>query len=175
MKPFKLKLVLSLAICCMLASGGVLAEVTQEYRAKAGFLYNFIAFTEWPMKVGSLLPLCVYGASPFGDELNALEGKTVNRRNLTIRYPASLDQMKGCRVLFVAGSAIDSLPRILEAVRDEPVLTVADSRGALDAGVGINMVLKQSKIAFEINLAATRRAQLNLSSKLLRLASEVQQ
>jgi hypothetical protein len=52
---------------------------------------------------------------------------------------------------------------------------VADSNGALDAGVSINMLVRQSKIAFEVNLAAARRADLNLSSKLLSLASEVRQ
>lgn len=151
------------------------AQATPEYRAKAGFLYNFVAFTEWPARVGTPLPVCVYGGNPFGDELNALEGKTVNGRTLTVRYPGSLGQLKGCRVVFVTASAVDSVPEMLEALRGEPVLTVADSGGALDAGVGINMHLRQSKIAFEVNLAAARRAELTLSSKLLRLASEVRQ
>ena len=55
------------------------------------------------------------------------------------------------------------------------MLTIADATGALDAGVGINMELRQSKIAFEVNLEAARSAQMNLSSKLLRLASRVLQ
>lgn len=168
-----LKRVLLLAGC--LLAGGVYAQATPEYRAKAGFLYNFIAFTEWPARVGSPLPLCVYGASPFGVELAALEGKSVGRRILTVRNPASIEQLRGCRVVFVSGSAIDSLPRILETLQGEPVLIVADSNGALDAGAGINMLVRQSKIAFEVNLAAARRADLNLSSKLLHLASEVRQ
>jgi YfiR/HmsC-like len=163
-----------LALGCLLASE-VYAQATPEYRAKAGFLYNFIAFTDWPPRVGSPLPLCVYGGNPFGDELTALEGKTVNGRTLTIRYPGSLDQLKGCRVVFVADSAIANLSGILDTLRGEPVLTVTDSKGALDAGVGINMLVRQNKIAFEVNLAATRRADLALSSKLLRLASEVRQ
>jgi hypothetical protein len=171
----KLRMILPWVIGAMLANGSACAQVTPEYRAKAGFLYNFIAFTEWPPKVGSPLPLCVYGANPFGDELEALEGKVVNGRNLTVRHPGNLDQLKSCRVVFVADSAIDGLPRILDALRGEPVLTVADSRGALDRGVGINLVLRQNKIAFDVNLAATRHADLNLSSKLLRLASEVRQ
>jgi len=166
---------LLLAAGLLVASGQALAQATPEYRAKAGFLYNFIAFTEWPAKVGSPLSLCVYGADPFGDELNALQGKSVNGRSLAIRSVGNPDQVKGCQVVFVAGSAIDSLPRILDALQGEPVLTVADSAGALDSGVGINMRVRQSKIAFEVNLVATRRAQLNVSSKLLRLASEVRQ
>ena len=174
MKTLTLKRLL-LAAGMLIAAGQALAQATPEYRAKAGFLYNFIAFTEWPAKVGSPLTLCVYGADPFGDELNALQGKSVNGRSLAIRSVGNPDQVKGCQVVFVAGSAIDSLPRILDALQGEPVLTVADSAGALDSGVGINMLVRQSKIAFEVNLAATRRASLNLSSKLLRLASEVRQ
>jgi len=159
----------------LIAAGQALAQATPEYRAKAGFLYNFIAFTEWPAKVGGPLSLCVYGADPFGEELNALRGKSVNGRSLAIRNVSDPEQAKGCQVVFVASSAIDSLPRILDALKGEPVLTVADSKGALDSGVGINMLVRQSKIAFEINLVATRRAQLNVSSKLLRLASGVRQ
>lgn len=165
---------LTLLAGCLLASGAQ-AQATPEYRAKAGFLYNFIAFTEWPSRVGSPLPLCVYDTNPFGDELIALEGKSVGGRILVVRSPKDIDQLKSCRVVFVTASAIGSLPRILDTLRGEPVLTVADSPGALDAGVGINMVVRQSRIAFEVNLAAARRADLNLSSKLLRLASEVRQ
>lgn len=168
-----LKRVLLLAGC--LLAGGAHAQATPEYRAKAGFLYNFVAFTEWPARVGSPLPLCVYGASPIGLELVSLEGKSVGGRTLTVRNPASIEQLRGCRVVFVSGAAIDSLPRILETLQGEPVLIVADSNGALDAGVSINMLVRQSRIAFEVNLAAARRADLNLSSKLLRLASEVRQ
>lgn len=159
----------------MLASSSVLAQATAEYRVKAGFLYNFIAFTEWPSKVGNPLTLCVYGDDPFGDELDALKGKTVDGRSLEVQRTTSLEQLKGCRVVFVARSAITSLPRITELLQGEPVLIVTDTRGALDSGAGINMELRQNKITFEVNLAATQRARLSLSSKLLRLASEVRQ
>lgn len=78
-------------------------------------------------------------------------------------------------MVFVVDSAIGNLSGILDTLRGEPVLTVADSKGALDAGVSINMLIRQNRIAFEVNLAATRRAELNLNSKLLRLASEAGQ
>lgn len=174
-KGVRLRRALLWAIGLMLCSSNALAQATPEYRAKAGFLYNFIAFTEWPPKVGSPLNLCVYGADPFGDELNALQGKTVGGRSLAIRQAISLETLKGCQVVFVASPAINDLPRILDTLKEEPVLTIADAPGALDAGVGINMMLRQGKIVFEVNLEAARSAQLNLSSKLLRLASRVLQ
>jgi len=54
-------------------------------------------------------------------------------------------------------------------------LTVADSMGAARAGVALNMVEVRNKITFEANLLAVRAARLKLSSKLLRLATEVYQ
>ena len=169
-----LKRALMLFAGCMLA-GGVQAQATPEYRAKAGFLYNFIVFTEWPSRVGSPLPLCVYDSNPFGNELDALEGKSVGGRVLVVRSPKELDQLKSCRVVFVTASAIGSLPRILEALRGEPVLTVADSPGAAQRGVALNMEVDHERIVFQANLRAARAAGVDLSSKLLRLATEVRQ
>lgn len=157
----------------LLASGPAFAQPSAEYRVKAGFLYNFIAFTEWPAGVGSRVSLCIHGGHPFGGELHALEGKTVNGRTLSLRHTDGIPQLKGCQVVFVARAAIDSLPRIVDVLHGEPVLIVADSPGALDAGAGINLLLRQDRVAFEVNLGATREARLALSSKLLRLASEV--
>ncbi len=157
----------------LFAGSPAAAQNNAEYRVKAGFLYNFIAFTEWPAGVGSRLTLCVHGGHPFNGELHALEGKTVNGRTLVLRHTDGIQQLRGCQVVFVARAAIDSLPRVVDALRGEPVLIVADSPGALDAGAGINLLLRQDRVAFEVDLGATRAARLGLSSKLLRLASEV--
>ena len=175
MKSFHVKRSLALALGLAVFSAQAWGQATTEYRVKAGFLYNFVSFTEWPPMVGNTLSVCVHGADPFGDELDALQGKAVGPRTIVLRRTVSLDQLRSCHVVFVSESAIGNLPRILASVQGEPVLTIADSPGALDAGVGINMELRQGKIAFEVNLPATRSAQLNLSSKLLRLASRVRQ
>jgi hypothetical protein len=58
-------------------------------------------------------------------------------------------------------------------VRTSPVLTVADSPGAARQGVALNMAVERNRITFEANLLAARAAHLDLSSKLLRLATEV--
>ena len=64
---------------------------------------------------------------------------------------------------------------MLELLRGQSVLTVADSSGALQQGVALNMGVAQGRVTFEANLAAARAMRLNLSSKLLRLATEVVQ
>jgi hypothetical protein len=157
------------------AASAAWAQEPSEYRLKTAFVYNFVLFTEWPAEVGSTLNLCIYGLDPFGAEIDALQGKTVGvRRIVVLRRPLN-SPLKGCQVVFITPSAISGLPHVLESLRDSPVLTVADSPGAARQGVALNMAVAQDKITFEANLQAARAARLNLSSKLMRLATEVQQ
>lgn len=151
------------------------AQGLSEYRLKAAFLYNFAQFTEWPAAVGSTLNLCVYGQDPFGAELDGLHGRAAGPRSIAVQRKSSTDMLKGCQIVFIAPTAIGNVARVLNALDGLPVLTVSDSPGALRSGVALNMVVVQDRITFEANLPATRAARLSLSSKLLRVASEVLQ
>jgi hypothetical protein len=144
-----------------------------EYRLKAAFVYNFALFTEWPTAVGGTLNLCVYGTDPFGAELDGLQGKLAGARSIAVHRKATIDDLPGCQIVFIAASAVAHLPRVLAGLAGQPVLTVADSASAATQGVMLNMTVTQNKISFEANLRAAREARLNLSSKLLRLATEV--
>ncbi|MBI3156545.1 MAG: YfiR family protein [Burkholderiales bacterium] len=144
-----------------------------EYRLKAAFLYNFALFTEWPAGAGETLPLCLVGADPFGAEADGLEGKAVGARRLTVQRGSGPGALAGCRIVFVAPAAIAELPRIAQSLRGAGVLLVADSPGALRSGAIINMNVERQRVSFEASLAAAREAGLGLSSRLLRLATEV--
>ena len=151
------------------------AEELPEYRLKAGFLYNFMVFTEWPADVGTKLNLCILGQDPFGSEIDALIDKPIGGRSIIVQRLLSRKSLTDCQVLFITRSAITGLPAVLEAVSGRPVLTVADSPDAAAGGVAINMEVRDSKVSFEVNLRGVQGARLKLSSKLLHLAKEVYQ
>lgn len=151
------------------------SQERNEYRLKAAFLYNFALFTEWPASVGSPLQLCVLGPDVFGAELDALQGKQVAERSIHVQRKAVGDNLSACHILFVAPAAMAGLARALQDLHGKPVLTVADSAGAARSGVALNMSIDKGKISFEANLVSARAAGLGLSSKLLRLATEVHQ
>jgi hypothetical protein len=144
-----------------------------EYRLKAAFLYNFALFTDWPADTDTPLNLCIYGTDPFGKEIDALQDKPVGARVLAVRRTPARGSLKGCQIVFVAPSAITDLPHVLGELHGRPALTVADSPDAAQRGVALNMSVAQNKVSFEANLTAARDAGLNLSSKLLRLATQV--
>jgi len=151
------------------------AEDLPEYRLKAAFVYNFLVYAEWPADTGGSLNLCIHGSDPFGHEIDGLQGKVAGGRTIAVHRKAAGESLKNCQAVFIAASAIDSLPRLLAGLHAQPVLTVADSPGAMRRGVALNMGVAQGKVSFEANLQAARAAGLGLSSKLLRLATEVQQ
>lgn len=164
---------LGLMCLCFALSAG--SEELSEYQLKAAFLYNFAAFTEWPPQVGSVLNLCVYGRDPFGAEIDRLGGKATGARTLAIQRKTAPATVQSCQIIFIGGADIDQLPRLLDSLRGQPVLVVADSPGAARLGAALNMKLAQGRITFEANLAAARGAGLKLSARMLSLATEVTQ
>jgi len=159
-------------LCCASQSA---ADTLAEYRIKAAFLVNFVTFTEWPDEVGNTLNLCVYGPDPFGWELGKFQGRSVSGRSLAVTRVNSVDKLESCQIVFITRPVIDNLLRVLDSLSGKPVLTVADSPGAMRQGVALNLGTRQSRVTFEANLATARGNGLNLSSKLLNLASEVRQ
>jgi hypothetical protein len=166
-----------LLLALLLAVPGLLgAQTAPEYDVKAAFLYNFTKFVDWPSDAfpdPGNLKICVLGENPFGGSLQTLAGEQVGNRKLTVVRTDSLAKPAGCQILFISRSERENLNKILTAVGDAPVLTVADSNGFADRGVMINFVLEGSKVRFEINTGAADRAGIKISSKLLQLAKKV--
>ena len=178
MKPFSPKFISAFAgvslLCASLLMPNAHADPLPEYAIKAAFIYNFATFTEWPEKNTETLNLCILGSDPFGNGLSSIEGKLVGNARLVTRQIATSDSaLRGCQMVFISESEKDGLPRILNIAREAGILTIADMPGAARQGVMIGLLVEQTKVTFEINLDAARRARLNISSKLLRLAKAV--
>jgi hypothetical protein len=144
-----------------------------EYELKAAFVYNFASFADWPPNAAPDMSICVIGQDPFGRALDALEGKVVKGQSLSVRRLGTIEEARACRILFISASEANNLPRILAAVKDLPVLTVADMEDAAHQGVIIGLAIDKQRITFEINASAARNANIALSSRLLSLARNI--
>jgi hypothetical protein len=146
-----------------------------EYQVKAAFIVNFINFIEWP---DTALPadsftIGILGMEPSAGAIGALKGKTVKGRKLVVKHFDDPEEAHTADLLFISPSEKRSLPLILKKLRNRPVLTVGDQQGFARSGVMINMVIVRKRVGFEINLPASQRAGLRISSQLLKLAKEV--
>ena len=141
-----------------------------EYRAKAAHLFNFTKFVEWPRSGGaSPLTICVAGANPFGTALDDLVGgEHVNGRPLQTRV---VRQPAGCQVLFIPRGVARHL--YLPGAVKSGLLTVGETPSFLNDGGIINFIVEEGRVRFDINQDAATRANLVISSRLLRLARQV--
>jgi len=149
-----------------------------EYEVKAAFLYNFTKFVEWPQdafySAGEPLTICIIGSDPFGSGIDFIKTKTVNNRRLEIRRLGEPADTRECRVLFISPSEKMRMQEILNAVKEQDILTVSDIVGFAHYGGIIELYVKDRKVRFRINAAAARKHRLKIGSQLLELAEKEQ-
>lgn len=176
--PSPRKLCAALGIVLASAAGMRVAYAqlqASETQVKAAFIYNFALFTTWPasaMPPDAPMVVCVHPDHPLQAALEKLTGKPVRGHRLEIRK-LNDGAAAGCHVL-----VFDA--RVANGIRVSPaaaVLTISDQpRGAGGGGPDpmISLALEGGRVVFDIDAAAARQAQLQLSSQLLRLARSVQ-
>jgi len=150
------------------------ADNVSEYTIKAAFIYNFARFTQWPDD-GDELRVCIYGKDPFGSAIDKLNGKKSNNRTIKIVRTRLIEEVKTCHIVF-----LNIIPperylfqQALKTIDGANVLTISDAANVTDYGVMIGLRIDNNKVAFEVNNTVAQESNLEISSKLLRLAREV--
>jgi hypothetical protein len=165
-----------LAIIALLGTS-TLHAADRHYQLKAAFLVNFAQYVEWPSEAfptnDAPVVFGILGQNPFDGSLKELiAGEVVNGRRAIVREFRSVREIGRCHVLFIADSERSRLPAILRGLRGRSILTVSDIDRFNDEG-GIIRFVTEERVRFRINAAAARDASLTISSKLLRLAEDV--
>ena len=153
---------------------------SREYQLKAAFVFNFAQFTDFPTNAfpstNSPLVIAVLGENPFGDTLQKLvEGERIAGHPVEVRQCERVSETEGAHVLFLARSAWPSWREVARRVAGKPMLTVCEMETFTREGGMIRLFTAGNKIQFNINPTAAQKAGLNLSSKLLRLATIVRE
>jgi hypothetical protein len=168
-----------LFVAYSLACAGTIAKAQSqplsEYEIKAGFLFNFTRFVEWPPDAfadsGAPIVLGIVGDNPVTEMLTeTAAGKTVNGRAVIIRRFKEGQDLRGCHILFVSYSEGKYVRQILEKLKGSQVLTVSETSGFAQAGGMINFFVEGNKVRLEINLDAAARARLKISAKVIAVA-----
>ncbi len=166
---------------------------TKEYQLKAAFLYNFMKFVDWPGDFADTneITIGIISKEPIGNLCEPLKDKKVKNKSVKIiQYPSfeelinlgkqdkkamdeQIESIKKCHLLFISATETKNAKEILDQVKDKNILTVGELDGFLAMGGAINFVVEDKKIRFEINLEASDKAKLKISSQLLQLAKKV--
>ncbi len=156
-------------------------ESFSEYEVKAGFIYNFTKFVEWPADAfsttNSPFVVVVVGDTLMRDILDkVLSQRSIKGRTTVILYAKNLHDIPNCNVLFIGNSQKSNLRPIINKFQSKPTLLIGNNYEEFcQLGGMINFSSRITKHGFEINQAGLERSGLIISAKLLSLAQLVKE
>jgi hypothetical protein len=161
----------------LIASSAVCQDAT-EPSLKAALIYNFARFTTWPadaLPANAPFSACVVGDLNVSQSLErSVRDRLLAGHRIVVPRVGLQDSLKSCHLLYVSGIAPIHVTRILAELQGSPVLTITDQDGGRVAG-GIAHIFVENggRMRFDLDHGLAKQSHLQLSSKLLTLASHV--
>jgi hypothetical protein len=161
-----------------LAAAGDDGPRLPEYLIKAAYLYNFALFVEWPADAFTApdapFVVGIVGSDPFGWAIDrTVRDKRINSRRIVVERLQSSQDVRHCHMLFVSGSDGALSADLAKRLDRLPILIVGDAPTPSTPGGAVAFTVHDNKVGFEIDLQATKRTRLKISSKMLSLARVV--
>jgi hypothetical protein len=150
----------------------IIGGMAQNYKMHTVFIFSFTRYIQWPSTYnGGDFEILVLGDSPIVEELKSMaQVKKVGDRSIKITKINSPSEIRKCNMLFIPAAKSEQIDEVLEKVTTQSILVVTEEPGLGAKGSNVNFILKEGKLAFELNQAAASKQGLKISNELSRLA-----
>jgi len=151
-------------------------DVSREARIQAVLILRLIKFVEWPPETlprAENLHICTWGDSPTELALQSLQDQKIRDHEIRLRKLSLPLDTRGCHVLLVGNSIKEVGPAQLYGAGSRALLTSSDMADFNKRGGIINLVRKDNRMSFEIQLRYAREQGLQIGAPLLELARVV--
>ena len=165
----------------------VFAGSNRSTQVKAGLIYKFISFIDWPEEVlphkagkgqneAGQITIGVMASEEMFEALIPVAGTVVKGHKLVVKKlvaeTSEVDSQK-CHIIYFGESLQDKVGVIISRLDGYPVVTVSSMEKFVEHGGIIGFSEDKSRIRFAINIRAARQNEIRFRAKLLRVASQV--
>jgi hypothetical protein len=150
----------------------------ESHLFKAAYIYNFGKLVSWPQGTWpsreTPFALCTLGQDDVINALNKLSGRKIQGHPVTIHsfknnFPTGL-----CQILYISKNSPYHYPGTTDNPPASALLTVSEIPNFINKGGIIELYREDNRTRFKINLGKARQQGLEISSRLLSLASVVE-
>jgi len=138
---------------------------------------NIARFTRWPKPAFSnaeaTINLCIFGNNMVQQSFESIDKKVINNRSIHVINLSRLRNLKQCQLLYLSELEQSRLIPLLIELKHQPILTLGENIKFLQAGGMVGLLDIKGKIKLNINLTIVKQSNLNISSRLLKLANIV--
>ncbi|MFL6549726.1 MAG: YfiR family protein [Povalibacter sp.] len=144
-----------------------------EAQLKAAYVFNFVKFVDWEGHAwADVLAICFEGADDVREALAlAVADKSVGTRKILVRAATGPVDKDRCNVVYVDSARVASA----RWSASSSALTIGDTEDFTRTGGIIRLYTDSNRLRFIVNVGNARRAGLQISSNLLKLATHVEQ
>ena len=142
----------------------------KNYKLYSIFVYKFAQNIQWPEKPGDFV-LGVYGNELAYQEFILLQTKSIGSRKIVIKKITS-PSWNGYDLIFVPSEHSKVLPDLNTKTSGQPILIISETDKMTNSG--INFVLDNDRLKFEVNKKNCESRNLQVSKDLILLAFNVQ-
>lgn len=165
-------------VLLFITSAAASAQATIDYGTKATFISNFTQFIYWPraayQTADSPFVIGILGDDPFHSQIEeAVAGQKVKGHAVIVQRYQNVKDIKTCHILYICNSETERVKEIVASLPNKNTLTVSDIADFTTFGGIIRFINRENKIKLQINLAASKAAELNINPKLLQIAEIV--
>lgn len=165
---------LFLCFCLVAVSSYIPAVEDTQATFKAKYMYSFTKNIEWPAasKQGNFV-VGVVGNSPIFAKMQeiALTKKVVNQTIEVKTFPNAAS-VSGCHLLFIP-SSVDNVSEVVSKLKKSYTLIVTEKAGLVKQGSVINFIIKDNRLAYEVNKGNAEKYDLKVGAQLLTTAAAV--
>lgn len=154
-----------------IGSTGLIAETRvppgQHDAVVARTVGGMISYTRWP-EPRPVVRLCVSGTTAYSGgfgRVGQAAGRTV-ATHLVAPGGAALD----CDVLYLGGMAAADRQRMMRAIRDRPVLSIAEADPDCRGGTIFCLRVLPDRVGFRLSIDAASRSTVRIDPRVLRIA-----
>ena len=164
---------LAAAVVLLAATGPMLAfpSATPE-QVQAAFLCSFVEFVDWPTGApDSPVTIGILGDDPFRKLVEeTARVRPLQTKPIVVKRVTGIEDALLCQMVYIGGSERKNLESILRALSAASILTVSDIQEFAQRGGMIGFTIEENRVRFAINVEAAERANVRVSSRLLKLA-----
>ncbi|MBL8798248.1 MAG: YfiR family protein [Planctomycetia bacterium] len=165
--PVWLLLLGALVLAVKLPAARAQPAAADEHVLKAAYLRTFGQYTVWPKAAvpGDRFVIGVLGKNQFKAVVEILEKQEVSGRKVEVKEFKTMQDYRPCHLLFISSEPAgnnpkeqpgDRLASALAALKQQPVLLVADTPGLAGRGAMLNLYLEKGTVRYEINVEAIK-------------------
>lgn len=113
---------------------------------------TFTKYIQWPDLNENSFVIGVLSYPPLAAELRSTcLNRKAGGKNIVIKELNSIEELNSCQIAFIPAFKSKALPEIVRISKDAPVLIITNKPGLALQGSGINFILKEGKIQFEVS------------------------